>query len=463
MSEINKINVNEQFKYLNIGLPDRILREKIYGNFDAATEMIDVLLDSGKGTEGFRACLRVQKEIIARLPEDYPYTFDEAVELVQSHIPDFTAEELRGLEKEGRVDWIYIDGVPHYFSAFFANMCETDDSYAARAGKIKRGGDNGNFDYRHEILKKLKENGELVNRIKIRASVRIHDNEFKAGEKVLVHLPIPAACEEQSDIRIEAMFPENGVIDDENVEQRTVSWKETMTENHEFSVEYSYTYRLTYNDVWNAAADKEQPAFFTDEKAPHIVFTPYIRDLAAALTEGAEDNLEKAKRFYKFVTENVNYSFSREYFGLESIAESCARNLVGDCGIQTLLFITLCRCAGIPARWESGFAAGPDRCGSHDWAKIYVAPLGWFHVDCSRGGSAFRQGDELLHKFYFGNIAGDAMVANREFQGDFKVVKSHWRADPYDNQVGEIETESRGLRYSQFDSIRTVVEFEKII
>ena len=119
MSEINKINVNEQFKYLNIGLPDRILREKIYGNFDVATEMIDVLLHSGKGTEGFRACLRVQKEIIARLPEDYPYTFDEAVELVQSHIPDFTAEELRGLEKEGRVDWIYIDGVPHYFSAFF--------------------------------------------------------------------------------------------------------------------------------------------------------------------------------------------------------------------------------------------------------------------------------------------------------------------------------------------------------
>ena len=463
INETNKMNVNEQFKYLNIGLPDRILRKKNYGDFEDAMGMIDVLLDSGKGTEGFRACLRVQREIMARLPEDYPYTFDEAVELAQSYIPDFTAEELKGLEKEGRIDWIYIDGVPHYFSAFFANLCETDDSYAARAGKVKPRGDNGNFDYRHEILGKLKENGELVNRIKIRASVRIHDDEFKAGEEVLVHLPLPAACEEQSVIRIENMFPENGLTDDEDALQRTVSWKETMTENHEFSVEYSYTYRLTYKDPWNMEADSEQPGFFTEEKAPHIVFTPYIRDLVSGLTEGAENNLDKAKRFYNFVTENVNYSFSREYFGLESIAESCARNLVGDCGIQTLLFITLCRCAGIPARWESGLAAGPDRCGPHDWAKIYVAPLGWFHVDCSRGGSAFRQGDELLHKFYFANIAGDAMVANSEFQGDFKVVKSHWRADPYDNQVGEIETESRGLRYSQFDSIRTVVEFEKVI
>ncbi len=463
INETNKMNVNEQFKYLNIGLPDRILRKKNYGDFEDAMGMIDVLLDSGKGTEGFRACLRVQREIMARLPEDYPYTFDEAVELAQSYIPDFTAEELKGLEKEGRIDWIYIDGVPHYFSAFFANLCETDDSYAARAGKVKPRGDNGNFDYRHEILGKLKENGELVNRIKIRASVRIHDDEFKAGEEVLVHLPLPAACEEQSVIRIENMFPENGLTDDEDALQRTVSWKETMTENHEFSVEYSYTYRLTYKDPWNMEADSEQPGFFTEEKAPHIVFTPYIRDLVSGLTEGAENNLDKAKRFYNFVTENVNYSFSREYFGLESIAESCARNLVGDCGIQTLLFITLCRCAGIPARWESGLAAGPDRCGPHDWAKIYVAPLGWFHVDCSRGGSAYRQGDKLLHKFYFGNVAGDAMVANREFQGDFKVEKSHWRADPYDNQVGEIETESRGLRYSQFDSTRTVVEFEKII
>lgn len=67
-----------------------------------------------------------------------------------------------------------------------------------------------------------------------------------------------------------------------------------------------------------------------------------------------------------------------------------------------------------------------------------------------------------MHKYYFGNIAGDAMVANREFQGEFVVEKSHWRADPYDNQIGEIETGGRGLMYSQFDRTRAVLEFEKI-
>ena len=219
------MNVNEQFKYLNIGLPDNILRKKIYGDFTGAVSMIDDLLESGKGTEGFKACLNVQREIIKRLPEDYPYTFDEAVALAQSQAPDFTAEEMKALEEAGRIDWIYIDGVPHYFSAFFVNLCETDHSYAVRAGKVKPGGDNDNFDYRHEVFRRLEENGELINHIKIRASVRIHDDEFKAGEEVLVHLPLPAACEEQSDIRIEAMFPENGVIDSEDAEQRTISWK----------------------------------------------------------------------------------------------------------------------------------------------------------------------------------------------------------------------------------------------
>ena len=77
------MNVNEQFKYLNIGLPDNILRKKIYGDFTGAVSMIDDLLESGKGTEGFKACLNVQREIIKRLPEDYPYTFDEAVALAQ--------------------------------------------------------------------------------------------------------------------------------------------------------------------------------------------------------------------------------------------------------------------------------------------------------------------------------------------------------------------------------------------
>lgn len=456
------MNVNEQFSYLNIGLPDDILRRKIYGDFPEAIRMIDRRLSDGKGSEGFRACLRVQREMISRLGNDYPYTFDEAVAFAQTQAADFTADEMRDLIEQGRIDWIYIDGVPHYFNRFFENLCETDNAYAVRAGLVDMNGDMNNFVRRGELFEKLKSQGTMAHRITVRASVRIHDDVFTPGEKVLVHLPLPAACEEQSDIRIERMFPENGMADREDAPQRTVAWEETMTENHPFEVEYSYTYRGRYVDAWNAAVAAEQPTFYTEELAPHIVFTPYIRDLVRELSAGAANNLEKAQRFYDFVTKNVKYSFSRAYFGLESIAETCARNLVGDCGIQALLFITLCRCAGVPARWESGLGAGPDACGAHDWAKVYVAPLGWFPVDLSRGGGAFARRNEELRRYYFGNLEGDRMVANNTLQAEFGVPKKFYRADPYDNQVGEIETENRGLMLTEYDRTKELVSYCEI-
>ena len=33
----------------------------------------------------------------------------------------------------------------------------------------------------------------------------------------------------------------------------------------------------------------------------------------------------------------------------------------------------------------------------------------------------------------------------------FTVEKAHWRADPYDNQVGELETADQGLRNEEFE------------
>jgi len=50
------------------------------------------------------------------------------------------------------------------------------------------------------------------------------------------------------------------------------------------------------------------------------------------------------------------------------------------------------------------------------------------------------------------------MTANTEFQADFDVSKDGWRADPYDNQVGEMELDGRGLQYSEFIRKKEVLE-----
>ncbi len=54
------------------------------------------------------------------------------------------------------------------------------------------------------------------------------------------------------------------------------------------------------------------------------------------------------------------------------------------------------------------------------------------------------------------------MVCNNGFQAPFTIHKRHWRADPYDNQVGEIETADRGLRYEEYERSKVVLMCEEI-
>lgn len=447
--------INESFCDLHVGLPEDILRRKLHGDFAGAVRLIDRRLADERLPQALRSCLTAQREMILRTPEEYPYRREEALGRVRAHIPDFTEAEFDERVDAGKIGWIYRAGEPYYFSRFFETMCKAEPSFARRAGVqlpgVESAGAGSHGESRLDrCVRVMREQGSMGNRIRIRASVRLKEEHFVPGMFLRVHLPIPAACEQQSDIVVEEIFPPYGQIAPEDALQRTVCWEGALEENVTFSVQYSYVHTATYRDVEKITPAAEQPSFCTEEQPPHILFTPYIRDLVDTLTRGTDDPLEKARRFYDFITLNMKYTFMPSYFVLENIVENCARSFTGDCGVFALLFVTLCRCAGIPACWQSGLTAEPDFCGGHDWARFYVAPYGWLYADPSYGTAAVRAGNETRRRFYFGNLDPYRMVANRAFQAPFTVEKTGWRADPYDNQVGEMETADRGLRYGEF-------------
>lgn len=471
------MNINDALRYLNIGLPEDILRLKLAGDLKEAIRLMDLRLNHTQLPFSLRQCLIAQREICLRLPKEFPYTKKEALKLVQDHIPDFTEEEFDQRVDARKINWIYLDGEKHYFARFFDTMMKTDASIASRIVRYLPGDEIPNDNASRPALlddsmHALKEKGTVTNHIRIRASIRIKDDAFVPGMKVLVHLPIPANCTQQRNISIEKIEPSGGIPADLDVPQRTICWEETMEENHPFVVEYSYTHTARYRDAYHLSIEElsenstplteDEKRKYTSEEAPHISFTPYIRDLAESLTQGLQNPLEKARAFYDFITTNMNYTFMPEYFLLENISESCARNETGDCGVFALLFITLCRCAGIPACWESGLCAEPDFCGCHDWARFYIEGAGWFYADPSFGVGANRIGNEERRRYYFGNLDTYRMVANRAFQADLTPPKKHWRADPYDNQVGEIETEERGLLYTEFEHSQGILQCTKI-
>lgn len=459
------MNIHDLISYQNIGLPDDILRRKLHGDFAGALRLIDKRLADPKTTKAMGYSLRFHREMLLRLPGEFPYSKEEALAIVRKDIPDFTMEELEDLMDSRAIRWLYVNGQERIFNRFYSSILKAVPGMAQRA-QAKLAGVESNTTPQENplnpIMAKMKAQGSLSYRIRVRASVKLKDELFTPGMFMRAHLPIPADCPQQSDIRIEKLYPENGILAPAGAAQRTVCWEENMAQNHEFAVEYSYTSTARYVDAYQGNGKPSDASFDTQEKAPHIVFTPYIRALCAELTEGITDPLMKARAFYDFITRNMQYTYMPDYFVLDNIAETCAREYNGDCGVFALLFITLCRCAGIPAQWQSGNTAEPDYIGSHDWARFYVEPYGWLLADPSYGISANRQGCEERRRFYFGNLDPFRMIANRDFQENFTIPKEFLRNDPYDNQSGEMETTDRGFSGSQFSRDKEILCCEEV-
>ena len=458
------MNINDTLQFQNIGLPEDILRMKHHGDYDNAIKLIDIRLKDKNLPECLRYCLEVQREMMVRMPIEFPYTYSEALAIIREHIPDFTKEEFDDIIAQRKIRWSYVNGEFRIFNRFFSSLVKAYVGFAQRANQTLPGVESaiGGIPLLDYSMQKMKEQGSMTNRIRIRATAKVKDDVFVPGMFVRVHLPIPSACEQQSEIRIEKIFPERANIAPEDALHRAVCWEENMEENHEFIVEYSYLHTAKYHDLEGKSGISGTYAFDLEEQAPHIVFTPYIRNLVKELTNGITDPLEKARVFYDFITLNMSYTFMPSYFLLENIPDTCAQNFNGDCGVFALLFLTLCRCAGIPAQWQSGFTAEPDFCGGHDWIRFYVEPYGWLFADCSYGVSANRNQNEERRKFYFGNLDPYRMVANSAFAAPFTVEKEFWRADPFDNQVGEIETDERGLKYEEYERSKVILSCTEV-
>jgi len=458
------VNQNDNFKYTGIGLPEDILHLKEAGYFDRAIRLIDMRIADETTPECMRRNLIAQREMIVRLPKNFPVPIENALSMCRERIPDFTDEEFEHYMDTGRINWIFIEGKQHLAENFLDTLVK-EPEIAARLPKAPAEGSHEMIDRGPQLNRAaaiMRENGSMSARIRIRHAVRIMDENFTPGETYRVHIPLPVSCIQQSEIEILATSSEPTHVAPENADQRTIFWEKTLQENELFWVEYSYKHTAPYVNPAEVEADEVQPEFFTGEVEPHIVFTPYVKALVEELTAGVTDPVEKARRFYDFVTTRVKYSFVPEYFVMPQIADGCLKNRRGDCGVQALAFITLCRCAGIPAKWQSGQVVFPGRVGCHDWAMFYVAPKGWMFADCSFGGSAYRAGDEKRREHYFGNLDVYRNVTVNTFQSDYDPPARFWRDDPYDNQVGNVETLTKPLRLGEFWPELEVVSFEEL-
>ena len=348
---------HEQLESLEYPLPEEVLKYKMCGDFSGARKSIDRWLKRPVA-EGLKTRLRLEREMLSLLPREFPYTKEQVLKLFQEKVPDFDSQDLERLDREGMAEWIFLEGEKHYIHNILRNVMDKDDEIRRRAGISEE-------QTEEEInlsgaIREMKEKGSLTKRFRLRTSVGLKDECFSPGMHLKVHLPLPAELHQVSDVKILDHSDCKVTIDPADSLFRAVCFEDTPTENKAYFVEYEYTVHAVYHDFSPEDKKKAEESFvrdphvdlYTGEQAPHIRFTPYLRQLAEEIAGEEKDPLTVARKIYDYITEKVKYSYMKEYFLIPQIPQYCAENLRGDCGVQALLFITLCRICGITAKWQ---------------------------------------------------------------------------------------------------------------
>lgn len=364
-------------------LPEDVLKLKMIGNYGEALKKIEYLIAQERTPAVLRERLELEKHVLLALQADqYPYTFVEAETLMRNSLRDYQEGELAHYRDIGAADWIFVDGQVRFNQRFFGNLASTRPEISDRL-LVQDDIEETNRDQalRDEQVRIMAEQGGRSARITLHLGIKVKKEFERPGVPVLVHLPLPRECRQVSDFDLIAHGDGKMTIAAPEALQRTISFESVMEPDKEFWVEYRYVNHVDRVVPEPEKVTPHQPDFFLEEQAPHIMFTPYLMALSKDIV-GVESNpLLKARKIYDFVTTHVMYSYVRRYDTIDDLSEYAAVNLKGDCGIQALLFITLCRICGVPARWQSGMYVTPDEIGPHDWAEFYVEPYGWMFCD----------------------------------------------------------------------------------
>jgi len=448
------MNVNT----LNIPLPEDLMKLKWNGQFQLLNEMIDIRIKKDIPSQ-LKERLLLEKELIALLPREFIYTKEEAIALLKEKIYDFKDEEFDELFKDSAFEFLFIEGVMKFKADFYENLIKTRPLYAKRN---KTAISTQNFDLLDQTITKMKDKGKLSYKIHVKTCLKIKKEYEKIGKMIRVWLPIPIEYAQVEDLHILKTTPQATMINTSESNHRSVYFEVALAENQEFSVEYEFINHAVYHQLDAHVVTDEHPDCCLDEKYPHVVFSPYLKSLVSEVVGDETNPLLKAQKIYNYITSHVMYSFVRQYITLPPIPEYVATGLKGDCGVQAILFITMCRIAGIPATWQAGLYATPYDIGNHDWARFYIAPYGWLYADCSFGGTAWRNGSSLRREFYFGHLDPFRIPCASEFQAELEPAMNSTRRDPYDHQTGEVEYSDEAIAIEHYDMYQEIIEIKEI-
>ena len=403
--------------------------------------------------------LRFEIERMNRIRLDFDKKEKDIVEYIKKYIPKVSKKDLKKWEAEKSLEVMMIDGEKKYFSVAARNLFRINNEckeIKSKKDTIKTAEDFDLNRHLKDIIFKansLKKAAVKPIRYRIDYTITLNDSVVPAGEIVRCWLPFPREVKDrQENIKIISAYPEKYILSDNDKYKHRSLYLEDVTElgkKLKFSVSYEYTCYAHYDKIdpekikeYNK--DSKEYKDFTSERKPHIVFTDELRKVSSEIVGNEKNPFLIAKKIFAWINSYAPWASAREYSTIRNIPMYCYENKHGDCGIQTLLFMTLARMNGIPTRWQSGW----EPTTMHDWCQMYIEPYGWVPVDQSFGLQ--KSENEDIKWFYLGNIDSRRLIVNDDFSVPFYPAKIHDRSETVDFQRGELEWRGGNLYFNQW-------------
>lgn len=442
------------------------------GKFTKAEKIIRKTLHK-QGTslpDSTQKALLWEADWMHRVRLDYKYTQKDILEQLRKRMANFKKDEFAKWKKEGRFDTRKIDGKTYYMSASVSNLFKRYKDLRDREVPPKeRAPYEQAFwkNYASELIagQKTPDKYVLPQETKITMTLTVKPNAVPAGETIRCWLPYPRAYPFQTDVHFLNATSRPLWIDRADSPIRSIYFEQTAVQDSPTVFQVQYRYRM-YSVVINPDPakvlpyDKTNPQIqmFTKEQPPHVVFTPELRKLAKQIVGTETNPLKQAKLIYLWIAKNIQYSYATEYSTIPNISMYTYNHRYGDCGQEALLFITLARLLGIPARWQSGWYIMPHGETIHDWAEAYFKPYGWIPVEAYMGiwinqysATYTLEQREALLNFYFGNLDHFRLIFNSNQEQKLFPPKRYFRSDNVDFQRGEVEWKGGNLYFDKWD------------
>lgn len=416
----------------------------------------------------------IERQRLARVRRDYGQTPERLLEVLRADIPDVSEDDFARWRAAGQLQWAEIDGEMRYFRKEPRNLFRFSDDArarrdavsAAKAPSVAEADPNARrterFDLHDSLELYLAESAKTGNiypgevRIRAKHTVTVDAGAVPEGETVRCWIPFPKEYHRQRDVKLLSASTDGYAVAPNETGHRTAYQERPAAAPGQptvFSIEYEYTTSayipvIDAHQVRAVAPESDIAVRYLRSEPPHVDLTPEVRKLAAEIVDGETNPLLAADRIFRWIDGNIRYCSEMEYSTFTSITDKIMTDRTGDCGIHVLVFVALCRAAGIPARWQSGWAMRPENENLHDWAEFYVEPYGWLPADPSFG--LRKHDDPRVRDFYIGHIDPFRMIANIGYAEEFNPPKTHWRSDNIDNQRGEVEWSGGNLYYDQW-------------